>query len=295
MDSWSELVYVVLTAAGWLLAAASFFLKLRWANEFAKAKDEIIRAKEAEAKTKDGLVSVKDAHIALLEREIRSLKEKELSPIKLRDSFLAVRAQLEKYNEELVAAVAIVQSKLDDKERQLTEMQAQESEARARVQQLETERTKLAQRGAALKKEAMQYSEADKEMPEHSKVHSNKLKMEFAETKSELDETDRHLAELRGKESIVRAKVQELQSERTKLTELQAALKKEAVQYSEAEKEAPKGLLASSTADAFERDLLEWTHQAEKRNRELRNLMDGLPWRLRSEISEGVRWHVGCH
>jgi hypothetical protein len=48
MSSLTELQHVVIATAGWLLAFGALFTKFRWGGEFARAKDEVIRAKEAE-------------------------------------------------------------------------------------------------------------------------------------------------------------------------------------------------------------------------------------------------------
>jgi hypothetical protein len=72
-----------------------------WSREFAHAKDEVIRAKEAQ--------------IALLRDEIRQLHE--LNPAKLREYHQIVKQGLEEYNNQLKA-------RLDEKDRELREAKA---------------------------------------------------------------------------------------------------------------------------------------------------------------------------
>jgi hypothetical protein len=68
-------------AASAIAAILAWIAKILWSREYASAKDETIKAK--------------DAQIQLLEREIVSLKE--MTPMKIREYFLSVREQLEEY------------------------------------------------------------------------------------------------------------------------------------------------------------------------------------------------------
>lgn len=80
---WLVLIYTIAALASALAAVLAWAAKLWWAREFGAAKDEIIRAK--------------DAQIELLKSEIQNLKE--LTPMKIREYFTSVKVQLEEYNE----------------------------------------------------------------------------------------------------------------------------------------------------------------------------------------------------
>lgn len=60
-------------------AVLAWAAKLRWSKEYAAAKDEVIRAK--------------DAQIELLRNGIENLRS--LTPMKIREYFLSVKKQLE--------------------------------------------------------------------------------------------------------------------------------------------------------------------------------------------------------
>ncbi|MEW5870754.1 MAG: hypothetical protein AB1894_15885 [Chloroflexota bacterium] len=87
-----QLIQIITTLASAIAAVLAWCAKIAWSKEFAIAKNETIKAKEAEIKARD-------AFIATLEREINSLRE--LSPMKIREYFVSVMSQLEEYNEKL--------------------------------------------------------------------------------------------------------------------------------------------------------------------------------------------------
>jgi DNA repair exonuclease SbcCD ATPase subunit len=80
-----ELLSSITALLAALAAVLAWAAKLWWGKEYADAKDEIIKAK--------------DAQIAVLEREVKSLSE--LTPMKLREYFVSVKEQLEEYNNTL--------------------------------------------------------------------------------------------------------------------------------------------------------------------------------------------------
>ena len=80
-----EWLFAVTAAASALSAVLAWVAKIRWSQEFASAKNEIIKSK--------------DSQITLLEREIIGLKE--MTPMKIREYFISVRCQLEEFNENL--------------------------------------------------------------------------------------------------------------------------------------------------------------------------------------------------
>lgn len=78
-------IYVIAALASSVAAVLAWASKLWWAKEYASAKDETIRAKEAQ--------------IELLKTELENLRQ--LTPVKLREYFLSVKEQLEEYNDHL--------------------------------------------------------------------------------------------------------------------------------------------------------------------------------------------------
>lgn len=78
-------IYAITALASAVAAILAWVAKLRWAKEYSAAKDETIKAK--------------DAQIETLKNEIQNLRE--LTPMKLREYFLSVKEQLEEYNDKL--------------------------------------------------------------------------------------------------------------------------------------------------------------------------------------------------
>ena len=78
-------IYAIAALASSVAAVLAWASKLWWAKEYASAKNETIRAKEAQ--------------IELLKTELENLRQ--LTPMKLREYFLSVKEQLEEYNDHL--------------------------------------------------------------------------------------------------------------------------------------------------------------------------------------------------
>jgi len=90
-----------------IAAVLAWIAKIRWSKEFSDAKDEIIKAKEAQ--------------ISALENEIRFLHE--LSPMKIREYFLSVRSQLEEIIDDKEGKLTKAKSELKAKESELSQLQ----------------------------------------------------------------------------------------------------------------------------------------------------------------------------
>ncbi len=69
---WTALVSLTTSLFSAIAAVLAWAAKLRWSKEYAAAKDEVIKAKEAQ--------------IELLKNEIQALRE--LSPVKIREYFV---------------------------------------------------------------------------------------------------------------------------------------------------------------------------------------------------------------
>jgi chromosome segregation ATPase len=77
---WLQIIAAIISG---LAAILAWVAKIRWADEYSKAKEEVIRAK--------------DIQIDTLQREIQSLKN--LTPMKVQEYFNSVKGQLEGYIE----------------------------------------------------------------------------------------------------------------------------------------------------------------------------------------------------
>jgi len=84
-----------ITILSLVAAILAWVSKLKWSKEYSRAKDEIIRLKDA---------------------EIEQLKE--LNPIKIREYFQSVKTQLEEYNDRLQCQLAIAEERIEELESQ---------------------------------------------------------------------------------------------------------------------------------------------------------------------------------
>src|SRR5438067_2034694 len=91
---------ILVTGIGAILA---WVAKLRWSKEYAEAKDQTIRTKDAnieQLKSNHELVmKAKDAHIEQLKSQVSGLQE--LNPSKLREHYLASTSMLEQRIDDL--------------------------------------------------------------------------------------------------------------------------------------------------------------------------------------------------
>ena len=114
-------------AASALAAVLAWLAKIWWSKEFSSAKNEIIKAK--------------DAQIATLEREIKSLQE--MSPMKIREYFHSVREQLEEYNEELKNDLEKANSEIILRDGQIGELETLKGEHVAEIEKLKEEKHEI--------------------------------------------------------------------------------------------------------------------------------------------------------
>lgn len=96
-----------ITLLSLLAAILAWLAKLRWSKEYAAAKDETIRAK--------------DAQIDALKQQIENLKD--LTPDKLREYFESTRTSLEEYIEKLKMQLSEAKDKTSQKSQQITNLE----------------------------------------------------------------------------------------------------------------------------------------------------------------------------
>lgn len=129
--NWMLWIYAVTVLASSLAAVLAWASKLWWAKEYTAAKDETIKAKEAQiASLKAALEQVqalagetakaKDAQIESLKNEVQNLRE--LSPVKLREYFLSVKEQLEEYNDKLQGELKTAQEAIEKKDSEIRQL-----------------------------------------------------------------------------------------------------------------------------------------------------------------------------
>lgn len=117
------------TIASAIAAILAWVAKLRWSREYAAAKDEVIRAK--------------DAQIDVLRQQIVALES--LTPMKVREYHLSTKAQLEEYIDDLKAKLSTSETRFATVSAALTSPQiaAKTATKEATVLALEAERRAL--------------------------------------------------------------------------------------------------------------------------------------------------------
>ena len=102
-------IYAIASICSALAAILAWAAKLWWAKEFREAKNETIKAKEAQ--------------IELLKAQIENLRE--LSPMKVREYFLSVKAQLEEFINDLQRQLQESRVEIEQKSEQIGKLQAE--------------------------------------------------------------------------------------------------------------------------------------------------------------------------
>ncbi len=115
-----DILLVISSLASALAAVLAWTAKLWWGKEYSAAKNETIKAK--------------DAQIELLQREVQNYRE--LTPMKIREYFLSVKEQLEEYNNALKA-------ELDEKEATIERMRADDDLHNNVIEELKAEKEDL--------------------------------------------------------------------------------------------------------------------------------------------------------
>lgn len=155
----SQLISLIASLASAVAAVLAWVAKIRWADEYSKAKDETIKAKDtlievkdAQLQTlitnKDEIIKTKEEQINVLEREVSSLKE--LTPMKIREYFLSVREQMEEYNTVLKNQLDEAHNELEIKEKEMEELKQKGEKSASEIEKLEKERQSIAEAASAL-------------------------------------------------------------------------------------------------------------------------------------------------
>lgn len=135
-----------------LAAVLAWIAKIKWAKEFSEAKDETIRAKEAQIQikeaqlqtvlmTKDQIIQAKDAQIETLDKELKLLQE--LSPMKLREYNIAVRSQLEEYNDLVCQKLEDAKTEIANKNSEIESLKVEGSKNLEVISKLTKEKEKI--------------------------------------------------------------------------------------------------------------------------------------------------------
>lgn len=127
MTDWAIVIPALTALLSALAAVLAWAAKLWWGREYAAAKDETIRAKEAQIET--------------LRLQLQELKE--FTPMKIREYFLSTKQQLEEFNDKLGNDLQIAQSKISALENRVEEERSKGESNLEIINQLETDMENL--------------------------------------------------------------------------------------------------------------------------------------------------------
>src|SRR5215216_4445532 len=157
--SWINWIYIVSALFSAIAAALAWAAKLWWAKEYSAAKEEIVKAKDAQIERLKGeiqsirdltneTIRAKELQIEALNAEIHSLRE--LTPMKIREYFISVKAQLEEYNSTLQQQLDKAKADLQEKDLAIATYSQDTNMAKDIIQGLKTEKTKFEEQVASL-------------------------------------------------------------------------------------------------------------------------------------------------
>lgn len=119
---WTDILQLLVTLASAVAAILAWVAKLRWSEEYAKAKDETIRAKGAQIELLERQVienaKEKDAQIEALKQRIEGLHE--LNSPKIREHYLSMKEQLEEHIHQLETDITSRKREIEEKEKEIT-------------------------------------------------------------------------------------------------------------------------------------------------------------------------------
>jgi DNA repair exonuclease SbcCD ATPase subunit len=136
-----EVVAWITAALSAVASVLAWAARLVWGREFAAAKDETIKAKEAQLVTKDETIKAKDAQIEGLTQRLK--EERELNPMTIREYFVSVKAQLEEYIAVLKGQRDEAHGKLGGLQKEIEAVQATAAGRQDQIQKLLDERETL--------------------------------------------------------------------------------------------------------------------------------------------------------
>ena len=168
------LIIQALTVLGSIIAAVlAWAAKLRWSEEFKKAKEaqihslvsqiavlkasqeENLKAKEAQIHslvsqidilqaTQVESIKAKEAQISTLREQLKSLQD--MNSEKTKEFFEFTKSQLEAYNDELGLRVSELEDSIQDKEELISSLSAHQTENHQKIEELENQKRTLENR-----------------------------------------------------------------------------------------------------------------------------------------------------
>lgn len=115
------ILYAIGTILATIAAILAWIAKIKWSNEFSKAKN---------------------AQIESLKCQIENLTD--LTPMKIKEYFLSVKSQLEEYNDFLKNQLSNAKAEIESKETKIIELNKQGNHQSEKIDKLNMEKNKIA-------------------------------------------------------------------------------------------------------------------------------------------------------
>lgn len=132
-----EIAYIVGTILSGAAAVLAWLAKIYWSREYISAKDEIIKAKEAQ--------------IEQLESQVQHYKD--LTPMKIQEYFHSVKEQLEEYNDSLQTKLENTKDQLEKKNEELKKLEQNDQQKSSTITNIKEEKEKLEEQVSELEKD----------------------------------------------------------------------------------------------------------------------------------------------
>jgi len=132
-----QIIYALAALGSVVGTVLAWYAKLRWSEEFASAKNETIRAK--------------DAQIEALRTQLENLRE--LSPMKLREYFRSVKEQLEEQVDYTNALLKQAKMEVEENDQRIVQLNTQGQHQSQELVRLESEKSVLTKQIADLELE----------------------------------------------------------------------------------------------------------------------------------------------
>ena len=123
----AETLYAIGALASGVAACLAWIAKLKWSKEFAEAKDEIIKAKEAQ--------------IQVLQSQLEGLRE--LSPMKIKEYVDSSQELLERYIDQLKEQLQVARVGIQSKEDEIHRLQGAGATQAQQIQDLRLQKAAL--------------------------------------------------------------------------------------------------------------------------------------------------------
>jgi chromosome segregation ATPase len=146
-----ETLYAIITGLSIISTILAWIAKIRWSKEYALAKDEIIKSKEAEITSVKEQLKIKDELIKVKESQIEHLNS--LNPPKLKEYYDSIKSGLEAYNDTLKEELEKSKINFSNTIEKLNKLEPENQTNKLLIETLSSEKDELRQKIDMLSKQ----------------------------------------------------------------------------------------------------------------------------------------------